>query len=331
MREGIDCKGRKWVERELTPQMADITNLRVGDLVALFPVYEPNKKTQVLWLCRCICGNEIVRAKHSLSNKTTLSCGCSRYQKLQATVDKRRQKLIGQKFNKLTVLKVAEERSNKEDRAYYECECECGKHVILRGTDLVLGKQLSCGCAKKDAEARKRTDLTGQQFGRLTVRGFSHIENQASYWRCRCSCGNELVVKGSYMTSGHIHSCGCLLSVGEDNITKVLQENNIVFKQQFMFTDLVSDKQCGLRYDFALLDETSKPIRLIEFDGPQHEQKSTLFDDEASFQRRQAHDNLKNQYAFDRNIPLVRIPYKERDNITLDLLLGDRYLLYSPS
>ena len=142
---------------------------------------------------------------------------------------------------------VAEERSNKEDRAYYEC----GKHVILRGTDLVL----SCGCAKKDAEARKRT---GQQFGRLTVLGFSHIENQASYWKCRCSYGNELVVKGIYMTSGHIHSCGCLLSVGEDNITKVLQENNIVFKRQFMFTD----KQCGLRYDFALLDETSKPIRI---------------------------------------------------------------------
>ena len=39
----------------------------------------------------------------------------------------------------------------------------------------------------------------------------------------------------------------------------------------------------------------------------------------------------KNQYAFDHNIPLVRIPYKERDNITLDLLLGDKYLLYSPS
>ena len=27
------------------------------------------------------------------------------------------------------------------------------------------------------------------------------------------------------------------------------------------------------------------------------------------------------------NIPLVRIPYKERDNITLDLIMGDKYLI----
>ena len=133
------------------------------------------------------------------------------------------------------------------------------------------------------------------------------------------------------MTSGHIHSCGCLLSIGEDNIAKILQENNIIFKRQFMFADLVSDKQCSLRYDFALLDKTSKPTRLIEFDGPQHEKKSMLFDDEESFQRRKTHDTLKNQYAFNHNIPLVRIPYTERDNITLELLLGDKYLLHSPS
>lgn len=38
-------------------------------------------------------------------------------------------------------------------------------------------------------------------------------------------------------------------------------------------------------------------------------------------------DNEKNEYALSHNIPLVRIPYWERDNITLDMLLGDQYLI----
>lgn len=40
-------------------------------------------------------------------------------------------------------------------------------------------------------------------------------------------------------------------------------------------------------------------------------------------------DKEKNQYAIEHNIPLVRIPYTERDNITLDMLLGDKYLIKS--
>ena len=35
----------------------------------------------------------------------------------------------------------------------------------------------------------------------------------------------------------------------------------------------------------------------------------------------------KFEWAAAHNIPLVRIPYCERDNITLDMLLGDQYLV----
>lgn len=81
-----------------------------------------------------------------------------------------------------------------------------------------------------------------------------------------------------------------------------------------------------------ILPSSTKMIRLIEFDGPQHyEIGSGYYNSEEKIARTQKHDNLKNQYAFDHNIPLVRIPYKERDNITLELLLGDKYLLHSPS
>ena len=36
---------------------------------------------------------------------------------------------------------------------------------------------------------------------------------------------------------------------------------------------------------------------------------------------------MKNKYCLINNIPLVRIPYWERDKITLEMLMGDKYLV----
>ena len=38
-------------------------------------------------------------------------------------------------------------------------------------------------------------------------------------------------------------------------------------------------------------------------------------------------DIIKNKSSKDNNIPLVRIPYWERDKMTLDMLLGKEYLI----
>lgn len=48
----------------------------------------------------------------------------------------------------------------------------------------------------------------GQKFGRLTVIGFVHKRNKW-YWKCRCECGNEIVVQGCMARNGHTISCGC--------------------------------------------------------------------------------------------------------------------------
>lgn len=57
-------------------------------------------------------------------------------------------------------------------------------------------------------------DLTGQQFGRLTVlniddskpRGRGH----SIYWKCQCNCGKIVSVSTGNLTSGQVKSCGCL-------------------------------------------------------------------------------------------------------------------------
>ena len=95
-----------------------------------------------------------------------------------------------------------------------------------------------------------------------------------------------------------------------------LLENNINFIDEYSFLDLPKS-----RFDFAIIDN-HQIIRLIEFDGEQH-----YYDIEkwGGLELQQKRDKVKNDYALLHNIPLVRIPYWERDKITLEMILGSTY------
>jgi hypothetical protein len=57
-------------------------------------------------------------------------------------------------------------------------------------------------------------DLTGKQFGRLTVVGYSSSDSSSTrrgrLWNCRCVCGTECIKSTSKLNEG-VKSCGCLL------------------------------------------------------------------------------------------------------------------------
>lgn len=60
----------------------------------------------------------------------------------------------------------------------------------------------------------KFKDLTGQQFGKLTVIDISKKvwsgKRERYYWKCRCECGNMKDVRTDCLTSGNVRSCGCI-------------------------------------------------------------------------------------------------------------------------
>lgn len=58
----------------------------------------------------------------------------------------------------------------------------------------------------------KINDLTGRIFGRLLVSKLAGITSRKSLWVTKCSCGSEVVVRGSNLTSGNTTSCGCFAS-----------------------------------------------------------------------------------------------------------------------
>ena len=53
-------------------------------------------------------------------------------------------------------------------------------------------------------------DLTGKKYGRLTVLSYSHSYQRKAHWLCKCTCGEEKVIRGQSLKTGNTSSCGCL-------------------------------------------------------------------------------------------------------------------------
>lgn len=214
--------------------------------------------------------------------------------------------LTGQKFNKLTVIKEAPKEQRKSNRVTWICRCDCGKEVLVTGKDLKSGNTKSCGCLYSK-------NLVGKRYSRLLVLASTEMRKHGSMvWKCQCDCGNICYVTSNHLTQNNTKSCGCLQnhSYGELKIQEILNENNISYKAEYKFDDLPNR-----RYDFAIFNKQQELIQLIEFDGEQHYIETPFF--KTSLQEQQAIDNEKTQFAEQKHIKLVRIPYWKRNDLTL--------------
>lgn len=246
--------------------------------------------------------------------------------------------IVGRRYGKLIVLEKADnyakEHNLKNKFTYWRCQCDCGNSEYYANTsNLNRGKATRCSKCSNTT-----TDLTGKSFYNLTVlkqnktyRKDNSIKNTHAYWDCQCICGRIVTVKGSELQSNTIKQCDFCArhskrSLGERKIEQILTENNILFKTEITFQDLKSSQNKYYRYDFGVYQNNSL-IRLIEFDGEQHYKPIKNFGGEKRFIYTQNNDSIKNKYALEKNIPLVRIPYTAYDNITLETIMGDKYLI----
>lgn len=286
---------------------------------------------QRYWKCQCDCGNEIFCQTHSLISGNTKSCGCLQKKTNQKNLDKKRQANIGLRIGMLTIKEFVGVKDHLE--ALYKFECDCGNTFIKSLHQIRSNKTQNCGCVKAKEWQALINDFIGKRFGKLEVIEYAGRDpkyNQNLY-KCRCDCGKITTVLRQSLLSGNTRSCGCTRSYGEQSIRTLLETNNLEYVSEYTFPDLKSAQGGALRYDFAIIDKEHKPIRLIEFDGCQHEKAYEFFGGEAKFQQVQESDRLKNEYALTHNIPLIRIPYNQRDKITIDMLLGDEFLIKASS
>lgn len=106
----------------------------------------------------------------------------------------------GQKFGKLTVLSLAARISSRTNA--WLCRCDCGNEKVI-SNPRPAGTQ-SCGCLKPQP-----VDITGEKFGELTAIKRVKTNLRASWWLCRCSCGNEKEFRKAVLARGDAKSCGC--------------------------------------------------------------------------------------------------------------------------
>ncbi|MCD7804669.1 MAG: transcriptional regulator [Oscillospiraceae bacterium] len=171
---------------------------RFGRLTVLCDSGE-RKNGYIVWKCRCDCGNEILVDKRTLERGTVLDCGCT------AKVNPRQKDITGKRFGKLTALYCTDARSAYGDTVWH-CICDCGREIDVRLHQLQSGYRKSCGCLSHP----KVKELVGKRFGRLIVIEYAGKKDGVHRWRCRCDCGNEVVVSQSHLQSGKTKSCGCM-------------------------------------------------------------------------------------------------------------------------
>lgn len=129
---------------------------------------------------------------------------------------------IGKKYGHLTIVEILNYTQPGDGivcRAI--CDCPMQKEVIVPIKRIVRGRKISCGCSKC-------VNLMGERFGRLTVieKMETRYKRQVE-WKCKCDCGNEVVVASDSLRRGMTRSCGCLgAEVRAENIAGL--KKNIV-------------------------------------------------------------------------------------------------------
>jgi len=83
-----------------------------------------------------------------------------------------------------------------------------------------------------------KANILNKRFGRLVVISYDHT-NVSSYWRCKCDCGNEKVVRYNHLTSGATKSCGC---INKEHPHNILPEGEASFNKLYN-----SYKKCAKR------------------------------------------------------------------------------------
>ena len=281
------------------------------------------------WLCECSCDKHTQKIIYqgSLTSGKSQSCGCLAKEKTQ---ERYKDRLIGERFGRLVVISQTDERTNDRNIIWL-CQCDCGKQVKVSTGHLRNGNTKSCGCLNIEKTKERFTkDLTNQTFGKLKVlKRLNKLGNNGCHiYQCECSCENHTIieVRSDLLRNGTTWHCGCeqIKSLQEKNIADLLNKENIYFIPQYTFENCKNQKQ--LFFDFYIPNQNY----IIEYDGIQHFKIQGGWSTKDFLCHIHENDLIKNQYCFNNNIPIIRIPYDTNYTID-DLKLETTKFLLNPA
>lgn len=93
--------------------------------------------------------------------------------------------IIGKRFNRLTVVELSETVGN-DGTYFWNCRCDCGRMVAIRGTCLRTGHTKSCGCLRNE-----------KLFNRSYKHGHAHRGEISRTYNCWTDMKKRCTVKNS--------------------------------------------------------------------------------------------------------------------------------------
>ena len=186
----------------------DVSGIRFGRLIAKEIIY---KKPRYWWKCLCDCGNEKLVTLNHLESGAVKSCGCYRTE-FKNKIEK------GNSYGHWTAIEKSDER-DVTGAVMWLCKCRCGIERFVSSSSLSAGKSKSCGCIgkvrliseNKNNKHKRLQKLVGTKFNEFIIEDLLEVkEGLESSFSCRCSCGEELILKQSQLKDNR-ESCGHLL------------------------------------------------------------------------------------------------------------------------
>lgn len=159
--------------------MKDLTNQTFGRLKVIGYAGK-DKHQRALWYCKCKCGNTKVIPGFSLTSGSIRSCGCLRKESIRKNryvpeygnnsyiIDLTGQH-FGDEYGGFTVLHQADYVPGRDNgRAYWVCQCDCGKVFETSGKQIRSGKVKSCGCrvGVRCAERNRKHGVQDTEVGK---------------------------------------------------------------------------------------------------------------------------------------------------------------------
>lgn len=128
----------------------DLTGQKFGKLTVLKqdkPYITSGGAWKTFWICQCECGNVTSVASQALRKNKTLSCGCYKGEKIKEVNFK---DITGNKYGRLTAIRLLQKEERKTRGYNWLCQCECGNYVHANANKLKTGYTRSCGCLRAE-------------------------------------------------------------------------------------------------------------------------------------------------------------------------------------
>lgn len=149
----------------------DLTGMKFGRLTVIERT--ENRGKEVMWLCKCDCGNECIVRARNLVNEITKSCGCLQKDSAKSL---NYVNLVGKQFGRLIVIEPS--GSDKHGNSLWKCKCDCGNISITSSHNLLSGQTKSCGCFMRDKTRETSLKLwQDEEHKQKMIKNFSGDNN----------------------------------------------------------------------------------------------------------------------------------------------------------